>query len=437
MSGFEHRIDIAEAWFERHVIDSPEGGAGWGWVPDVPPNPQNTAEVVCALNHVGRRVPREADALALIRQEVVSHAARGDWAFQSLIDVTWRLRALRSLVPGHTDSEIVACAEALIEAQDSITGGWRLAGKDGPVSITATASAVQALLGLESTVDTTVAVRRGIMMLIGAIVDDDPRAEPLYASAQILDVLARHEITVYGGARTEHAQKKALDRVIGCLERRQTGVQEEVFTRGTVTDIWRHMTLYLSLAAVAKMDASLVFTPAYRGALIEMLELQEGERDGVNFGGFRTSREGYVTSYATTQALHVLATLKETLAERVNPGLVFDVLCKSGGEHHSDPQTLLTIRRRPVVLNSWAGAVLLTVGLVAGLTVGGLTIAERTQLTAVESRLLLIWSTMFLALGTFGFAAVRLPRVSNGRIAFAVFTGFSAVFLPIIFFVFS
>jgi hypothetical protein len=44
---------------------------------------------------------------------------------------------------------------------------------------------------------------------------------------------------------------------------------------------------------------------------------------------------------------------------------------------------------------------------------------------------------MFLALGTFGFAAVRLPRVSNGRIAFAVFTGFSAVFLPIIFFVFS
>src|SRR5580704_12760647 len=110
MSDFNHRIDMAVGWFERHIIEGSDAGAGWGWVPDVPPNPQNTAEVVCALTHIGRPVPRDADALRLIRCEVVEHASRGDWAFRSLIDVTWRLRALRCLVEDDEDPDIVACA---------------------------------------------------------------------------------------------------------------------------------------------------------------------------------------------------------------------------------------------------------------------------------------------------------------------------------------
>jgi hypothetical protein len=295
---------------------------------------------------------------------------------------------------------------------------------------------VLALLGLETIPGTEPLVRRGLMMLISAMVEDDPRAEPLYANAQILDVLSRHEISILGGPRTAWAQKKALDRVLACLERGEIGVQEEVFTRGQVTDIWRHLTLYLSLTATAEADPALVFRPAFRNALIEMLNLQEDDRDGVNFGGFRTSQEGFVTSYATTQALHVLASVKTSLAERVNPGEVFDVMCRSGGAHHSDPQNVVTIARRSVSMNSWAGAVVFILGLVAALTIAVLTVSVK-GLSTTESKLLLVWSTLFVAGGTFAFASVRFPRVPNSRVAVVVFTVFSAVFLPIIFFVFS
>lgn len=437
MSDFNHRIDMAVGWFGRHIITGSDGGAGWGWVPDVPPNPQNTAEVVCALTHIGQPIPRDADALALIRCEVVEHAARGDWAFRSLIDVAWRLRALRCLVDDDEDSDIVVCASALVEAQEPATGGWRLAGSAGPVSITATCGAVLALLGLDSSLDTETAVRSGLSMLIRSVIQDDPRAEPLYASAQIVDVLARREITLLGGPRTERAREKALDKVVTMLARGHTGIQEEVFTRGAVTDIWRHMTLYLSLIAIAEAAPKRVFEPAFRHALIEMLDLQEGEQDNINLGGFRTSDEGFVTSYATTQALHVLASIKTTLAERVNPAVTFDLLCRSAGTDHSDPQDVVRVGRSTITMNSGAGAVMLAVGLIAAVTTGGLTIGFAHQLGQVASRLLLIWSAIFLATGTFLFAAVRFPRVPNSRIALAVFTAFSAIFLPIIFFVFS
>jgi hypothetical protein len=437
MSDFEHRVDLAVGWFERHMIEGSSGGAGWGWVPDVPPNPQNTAEVVCALTHIGRPIPREAEALTLIRCEVVDHAAHGDWAFRALIDVAWRLRALRCLVTDHEDRDVVACARALVDAQEAVTGGWRLAGSAGPVSITATCGAVLALLGLENSVDVETTVRRGLMMLIAAIIDDDPRAEPLYASAQIVDVLSRPEIALLGGPRTERAREKALGRVAARLAQGRTGIQEEVFTRGEVTDIWRHMTLYLSLIAIAEAAPERVFEPAFRHALIQMHELQEDERDNVNRGGFRTSEEGYVTSYATTQALHVLASIKTTLTERVNPALTFDLLCQSAGTHHSDPQEVVQIGRQKVIMNSGGGAVVLTGGLVAAITIAALTIGFEGHLGHIASRLLLIWSAVFLASGTFTFAAVRLPAVPNSRIAVAIFTGFSAIFLPIIFFVFS
>jgi hypothetical protein len=437
MSDFAHRVDMASGWFGRHIIDGSPGLAGWGWVPDVPPNPQNTAEVVCALTHIDRPIPRRAEALALIRCEVVDHASRGDWAFRSLIDVAWRLRALRCLVKDDEDPDIVACAVALVAAQESTTGGWRLAGSGGPVSVTATCGAVLALMGLGKTVDTETAVRRGLTMLIGSIIQDDPRAEPLYATAQIVDVLARPEIALLGGPRTERAREKALEKVLATLARNRAGIEEEVFTRGAVTDIWRHMTLYLSLIAIAEAAPDRVFEPVFRHALIDMLELQEDGRDNINLGGFRTSEEGYVTSYATTQALHVLASIKRTLTERVNPALTFDLLCRSAGTHHSDPQDVVRVGRTTVTMNSGAGAIMLAVGLIAAVTSGGLTIGFAGRLGHVASRLLLIWSAAFLATGTFAFAAVRFPRIPNSRIALAVFTAFSAIFLPIIFFVFS
>lgn len=437
MSEFVRRVDMAAAWFERNVIEDPQGGAGWGWVPDVPPNPQNTAEVVCALTHAWKPIPHEDAALALIRREVVAHASHGDWAFRSLIDVTWRLRGLRCVVAESDDPDIAACAKTLVEAQSPATGGWRLAASTDAESITATCMAVLALLGLNTAVDTEAAVRSGVQMLVDAVLDADPRAEPLYASAQIVQILARPDVAEFGGPRVDRARDETLARLLAHLQRGETGVQEEVFTRGGVTDIWRHMTLHLSLAAVAEAAPDRVFEPAFRRALIELVELQECRADNINLGGFRTSKEGFVTSYATTQALHALSSINAKLSEQVNPGLAFDLLCRSSGTHHSDPQEILTITRRTVVMNSWGGALVLLIGCVAALTIAALTVGLKDHLGGVGSRLLLVWSAIFLGGGAYAFASVRWPEVSRRRIGFIAFTAFTAILLPIAFFVFA
>ena len=165
---FERRVDMAAACFARIVITDPEGGAGWGWVSDVPPNPQNTAEVVCALTHVGKPIPHEGAAIELMRRESVTHASHGVWVFRSLIDVAWRLRGLRCVLDQHEDPDIAAWARTLVEAQDSTTGGWRLTGGTDAESMTATCMAVLALSGLESSVETELSVRAGVAMIVDA-----------------------------------------------------------------------------------------------------------------------------------------------------------------------------------------------------------------------------------------------------------------------------
>jgi len=438
MSEFEQRVNIAASWFERNVVVDPQGGAGWGWVPDVPPNPQNTAEVICALTHVGKPIPCKDDAVTLVRREVVAHASRGDWAFKSLIDVTWRLRGLRcAVVEECEDHDIEVCAETLIAARDSTTGGWRLTADSDADSVTATCMAIAALSGLDVKTETEESVRDGLAMLVDLVLDADPRAEPLYASAQIVQVLARPEVFAASGPRAKRAREIALDRVVAHLEQGSTGIEEEVFVRGGVSDIWRHMTLHQSLAALAEAAPDRVFEPAFRCALIELLALQECGEDNVNHGGFRTSKEGFVTSYATTQALQVLASVNAKLGEQVNPGLAFDLLCSSRGTHHSDPQKVVTITQRTVVMNSWAGALLLMTGLAAAATIAALTVGFKDHLSNAGSRLLLIWSALFFGGSAYAFASVRWPDVSNTKIALIVFSGFTAVFLPIVFFIFA
>lgn len=433
MADLDHIVGEAAHWLSSTIGDDGHGRAGWGWVPDVPPNPQNTAEVVCALTRVGCEVPRVDEVLALVRSEVVAHQSRGDWAFQALIDVAWRLRALRCLVPDLAgDPDVIACAEALVDAQDPETGGWRLAGRTGPVSVTATTAAVLALLTLQTEVDVVPAVRRGVGMLISSLVDGDERANRLYAAAQIVDVLSRPEIAELGGPRTERARELALDRVMDRLRREELGIEEEVFRRDDTTDTWRHMTLHMSLLAVSRAAPERMFDPAFRRGLIALLELQESGEENVNRGGFRTSREGFVTSYATTQALEVFALVRATVNERVNPARTFDLLCRVDGAHHSDPQDVITVAGRTVTMNSWAGAVLLAIGLLSGATTAALSVALGEHLGTAGSRALVVWGMAFVAVGMFGFLAVRLPRTPNGRIAAAVFGAFTALILPVL-----
>lgn len=332
---------------------------------------------------------------------------------------------------------MTACAKALVESQDPETGGWRLAGRTGPISVTATTAGVLALLDLKIPGDVVPVVRRGLGMLISSVVEGDERASRLYAAAQIADVLARPKIAELGGPRTEQARELALGRVMDHLRRDNVDIEEEVFRRENATDTWRHMTLHMSLLAVSRAAPHQIFDPAFRRGLIRLLDLQEGGEENVNRGGFRTSREGFVTSYATTQALEVLALVRTTVNERVNPARTFDLLCRADGAHHSDPQDVITVAGRTVTMNSWAGAVLLAIGALSGLTTTVLSVVLGEHLGLAGSRALVVWGTVFISIGVFAYLAVRLPETPNGRIAAAVFAAFTALILPIITFLLS
>jgi hypothetical protein len=457
MSNFTRRVDLAVEWFNSRVIPDGDGGAGWGWMPDVVPNPQNTAEVVCILARLDRVIPREQEVVKLIRRRTVRHASGNDWDFGSCIDVAWRLHALRYLINDQQDPDILECAQLLVNTQDEATGGWRMAGSSGPISITATCAAVLALCGLKSpansppvrdrrlrSLETPLDIPRtvdvGLRMLITAVLGDDPRADPLYANAEVAHLLSQPEIEAFGGERNKRAKAKAAGRVLAALEDNRLDIEDEVFTRGPVADSWRHLPVYLALEATAEAAPHQICEPAFRRALIRMLDLQEVGDDlvnTVNFGGFRTSEEGFVTTYATAHGLGVLAALETWLDRRVNPGSVFNLLSRSTGEHHTDPRDIVTFGDRVVTMNSYAGELLLATELVAAATVISLAICFKEQLEHGGTGLLLLLSGSFLANGIFFFVSARFPGVSKGRLVSAVLSPFVAFAVSIVVYILS
>ncbi|MEU0505892.1 hypothetical protein [Nocardia sp. NPDC005998] len=441
MSNVDDRINLAVDWLVRNIRTDMTGAAGWGWVPDVPPNPQDTAEVVCALSEVGRSIPDEAAVVRLLRQDSLAEDTRGPRVFRAPIDMAWRLRALQCLGYGPTDPSVAACAAALLAEQDRETGGWRMSSRSGAISVTATAEALRALVGVATSNGTpnaaAEAVGRGTNFVVSALLDDDVRFQPLYASAQAAIVLSLPEIAAFGGKRIERARELAWENILRTLRRGGAGVEEEIVRRGDVTDAWRHVSLHWAVTALAYAGGRLVFDPTFRKALKDLLDLQDTAPTLTTRGGFRTSGEGFVTTYATTQAVEALGQLGQTLNERVNPAKVFDLICRDEGASPADPQDVISARGRSVVMNNYAGAGLLAIGGPAGLTIAIMSVAFADHLGDIGSRALVVWGTLFIAVSTHVYVTTRFPTVPKGRIGTAVFALFTAVVLPVVTFLLS
>ncbi|WP_280263760.1 hypothetical protein [Nocardia wallacei] len=432
MSNIDERIRMAVEWLRSSQIPHLSGGAGWGWIPDVPPNPQNTAEVVCMLHRAGCEIPRPEKVAALVRMTVVQRPVGDEWYFRTPIDVAWRVRALRCLGVEESDSGVVEGIRSLLDQQDSETGGWRMSGFLGPVSITATAAAVLALIA-DGAFDgeRQQAISHGIAYLVSAVYQE-PRTLPMYAAAHIASVLSRPEIVAIGDKRAERACELAVQRLMTGLRRSECEIETEIFRRDDLVDTWRHITLHLAIGAVVAADSRTIFDPAVRAAMVELLDMQEVDALAIYRGGFRISAEGPVTSYATTQALEALLQVRPAINERVNPAKVYDEICRADGAHHTDPQTVATLRGRPMLMNSSAGEVLLVVGAAAGATVFGLGFGFDDDLGKIASRALVVWGTLLIALGTFCGLATRFPRLPKRRVAASVFAAFTALVLPVI-----
>jgi hypothetical protein len=432
LSSLDERIDLAVDWLlSMMTLDA--GHAGWGWVTDIPPNPQNTSEVVCVLSDLGRSIPNSDEVCALVRRDAVALGHDGSWAFDSILDRAWRIRALLALDIPASDDDVVSGVQGLIASQDPELGGWGLSGAAGPLSVTATAAAVHSLVSAANDDEQTIrAAAHGTRFLIDLVLGDDTRAKPLYAVSFVASLLARSEIASLGGRRIERAREMCVEKMLGHVAHHETRVEEERFQRGDVRDNWRHLSLHLSIAALgAAGEPGVLFEPVFRRALVDLLDLQEVDEGISNRGGFRTSREGFVTSYATTQALEAMAQVRQAINHRLNPGLMYDVVCSAQGDHHSDPQEIVRVGHHRVTMNSGAGNIgLVSCGL-GGLTILVLAVVFAAELGPIAYRGLVIWGACLVALGVFVVLATRLVRFRR-RIPAWTFAGFTALVLPVL-----
>lgn len=433
MVNLESRVDLAAEWLLANITHE-ESYSGWGWVADVPPNPQNTAEAVCALKAINREVPQADNVARLIRRQTISRESNRIWDFDSVLDTAWRIRGLMALGDSVDDAHIRDYVINLVTRQDENTGGWRLSGDVGPLSVTATATAVRALVVAGEKDDRARrAASRGSQFLLDLVFNQDPRMESLYASSFVASLLALPEIANFKGMRIERAKELCVDRILETLEQKKSWVEEEVFDRGGLRDNWRHLGLPLSIAALGlAAKPAVIFTPVFRAAFVELLQLQETDEGVANRGAFRTSEEGFVTSFATTQALEAMSQVRRDLDERLSPALVYDLICSTQGAHHSDPQEIVAIGDRRVVMNSGAGNLGLAVAGLSGLTILVLAVTLTNQLGTTASRALVIWGTALVALGTYVFLACRLIRIRKRSIATATFAAYTALVLPVL-----
>ncbi len=431
MTNLRNREALAEAWFRaaQATTESPNR-RGWGWLPELPPDPMHTAEVVCALAAAGLSCWRDDAVKALIRESVMRHPG-GDVAYETPIDVAWRLRALRLFgANAESDADVRGCVDSLVEAQDAETGGWRLASDSGPVSVTATAVAVLALIDGGA----TLVVRRGLRFLADAILDDAEAAPPTFVAAYVTYVFAQPSVSVQLDRRGRRAARVALQMLLRKLPLARFGVEEESYQRGAVIAIWRHLSLHIALRAIATADPGSILNPAFRARFVELLEYQETRNGSVHLGGFRTSREGVVTSYATGQALEVMAVVRDQVATRVNPGTLFDLVCRAEGAHHTDPQLVLSVRNRNYYLNSTAA---LTVGLLlllAGISISVTAVWAVQGMSKVASRILIVWGILLSETGGALYASARLTSIPRLRVLVLAGTIFTALLTGVPFF---
>jgi hypothetical protein len=431
MSSIDSRITLAAEWFTRtqSVVSN---GAGWGWVSDVPPNPQNTAEVICALSGAGIEVPNRAGAERLVRSSMVD-SPRGGWAFSEPIDIAWRLRALNALDVGVGDPEVVAGVNALLSAQLA-DGCWRMADGEGPVSVTATACAVLALTAFPSE-NALVGARSAIRALSDGVTSGRHEFGSAFAVALSGFVLSRQQVQHVSGRQVRRSLAVASDRLLEYLELRTYAAEEETFVRAGLIDTWRHLTLPLALRAVAAANPDAIFEQSFRDGLVAMLALQDTMPDNVSFGAFRSSRDGFITSYATTQAIEALTEVRVSLTEKVNPAIAFDLICRRDGAHHTDAQRIGSIGRHAIILNSTAALGFMVVSAVAGasLVLSALLLAARSDLGL--SRGLMVLGSVVAGFGVSAYASARMHRTPRQRVVLIAFTLFTALVLPVLTFV--
>lgn len=401
-----------------------------GLVPDVHPNPQNTAEAVGAYLALGQEVPHLQRVVKMLESEepLVCHGQA--WEFGTTIDLASRLRALSGLrqrthaaVPARV---VDGLGHRLREGFTS--GGWALSAGDD-ASVFATAVALQALGAAGHVTPSDELTRKAWQTIMAAAVDPGSHC-PLATRSYAVTCLANPALKVLRTGRSERAMRIGAAELLSCLAESEASIEEETFFRGPVLDRWRHVVLPLALHAVATARPGAVANPSFRDAFSRLCGLQEME--GGNKGGFAAGRYGMVTSYATVQAIAAIDAVDQAIESHPDPSQLIELLFRQEGKHHTDPQVLGGTSQRPIVANSHAAlaasviaSVLAVLALVPMITDGG-------AYSANVRRVVYGVDTYALTVAWYGYAVARLPGVSRAAIASIMFAGVTAVLFPLL-----
>lgn len=430
MFAFDQRLRLAVAWLSSRVTVLDDEIAGWGWVPDVHPNPQNTAEAVGAYLILGEEVPHLQQVVTMLECEEPITCHGQSWEFGTTIDLAFRLRALaclrfrsRAAVPARVVDRL---GHELRECFD--TTGWAVAAGDD-VSVFATALALQALGAAGHVTPSDPLTRAGWDTVVRAAVDPGPHC-PLATRSHAVACLANRDLKVLHTGRSERAMRAGAAALLRSIATADVAIEEEAFYRGTVLDRWRHVLLPLALHAVATATPAAVTDPLFREHFSQLCDLQE--LDGTNKGGFAAGPHGLVTSYATVQAIAAIDAVDQAIESHPDPSQLIELLFRRDGSHHTDPQIVGGTASRPVVANSRAALTAAALTTVVALTGVAPLIIDGGAYSPNVRRLVFGIDTYVLTIAWYGYVVARLSDVSKAAIASVMFAAVTAVLFPLL-----
>lgn len=326
--------DLREAatWLKRVYSESPPG---WGWVQHIPPNAQNTAEVLLALLSLPERDP--SPEFPDVVRSCVEHnlvncnrsATRNlAWATRALIEV----RRQNAYEAADTlDGSIGSGLDALRQLQNP-DGGWPEVA-DEPSQVTWTALTLM-LLGGELPEDSVAAATdylEGAQRSDGgwplwtmspdeveARFKDHPR---MIASASS-QVNSNAACTAYAvlalgrRSRNYRAQKRGVAWLIAHIdEHGRLPLFQQVSVIESEVSTFRHFSTCWALQAILAVDPQFVFNDRVASLVMYLL----GLRDQAT-GGWRASEDSDPYTWATCNAIYAMRSVLQAL-QRVNPDM--------------------------------------------------------------------------------------------------------------------
>ncbi len=439
--GIQEYIDQALQWLIS-VYDPVL--CGWGWLQHIPPNEQNTAEVVLALLRDASESAHYTGVIAEAAEKqlmVPTSQVTKDWIW-----VTKALLEVQKRGMGPLTNEVklgLAISRGLDEVSrlwDKTDGGWPDTGGERS-QVTWTALTLVLLhdeLPSEQVMKAARYLERSQNSDGGWGLWRFPtdEIERLFSGHPRLISRASAQVTS-NAASTAHALL-ALKSVGGSHHRIQAGKQwlldhisptggwpvfQQVGIRGTEVYTYRHFSTAWALRALLGIDPELVYDSQVASSIVYLISLRDEAT-----GGWRSSEDSDPFTWATCNACDALRDVTDCLNQKL-PSM-FRVLIEWHQEHHLVDAYTAKLGRTVYVFNNAASLVfslVSTLCLILILIISVLTFADSSKLI-----LMVVTGAILLLIGFPWVLHVRAHMVQSWLDAYGIVFGIVGILVGVV-----